>query len=96
MGPAVVHKSIGKRGAPAGNKNAQKRMNLPDWLKLETSDDILRFMREILIPQTLAGRIGTRACSALTTACKCLLDYAELQELEKRVEALETKEIVKS
>jgi len=42
------------------------------------------FMREILIPYTLAGRIGTRQSSAITTACKVLLDYdADLRNLKK-------------
>jgi hypothetical protein len=52
-------------------------------------------MREILIPYTLSGRIGTRQSSAITTACKCLLDYDRLQELEERVEALEVSKRVK-
>jgi hypothetical protein len=64
---------------------------MPAWLRLRSSDEILRFMREILIPQTLAGRIGTRQASAITTACKVLLDYESLQELEKRVAELEVK-----
>lgn len=89
MAAAVVHKSNRGRGAPAGNGNAKKGMVLPDWLKLQTSDEILRFMREVLIPYTLSGRIGTRQSSAITTACKVLLDYDRLQELENRVEQLE-------
>ena len=86
MSRAVVKKG---RGAPVGNGNAKKGMQLPSWLSLKTSDEILRFMREILIPYTLSGRIGTRQSSAITTACKVLLDYDRLQELEQRVEELE-------
>jgi hypothetical protein len=65
-------------------------------LKLETSDEILTFMRKVLIPQTLAGRIGTRQSSAITTCCKVLLDYDRLGELEKRIELLEEAKGVKA
>jgi len=91
----VVHKSIPKKrpGAPAGNSNAKKGMVLPGWLKLETSDEILGFMRKILVPYTLAGKIGTRACSAMTTVCKVLLDYDRLEALESRVSRLEEEKV---
>jgi len=92
---AVVHNSTRREGGQPGNGNAKKGIVLPGWLKLRTSDEILRFMREILIPYTLSGRIGTRQSSAITTACKCLLDYDRLQELEERVEALEVSKRVK-
>ncbi len=93
---AVVHKSNRERGAPAGNSNASKGIELPDWLNLETSDEILTFMRKILIPSTLSGRIGTRQSSAITTACKVLLDYASLQALETRIKSLEDKQGMKT
>ena len=54
----------GEGGQP-GNGNAKKGIVLPDGLKLETSDEILTFMREILITYTLAGKIGTRQSSAI-------------------------------
>ena len=76
-------------GAPLGNSNARKGIPMPDGLKLESSDEVLRFMRVILIPSTLAGKIGTRQASAIITACKILLDYEPLEELEKRIEELE-------
>lgn len=86
-----MHKSIPwkrGRGAPEGNRNAAKRMTMPEWLHLDDPESILKFMRKILIPYTLAGRIGTRQSSAITTACKVLLEY-DLQELEERLERLE-------
>ncbi len=89
MVAAVVHKSNRKRGAPPGNSNAAKGIQLPDWLNLETSDEILTFMRKILIPSTLSGRIGTRQSSAITTACRILLEYDSLQALEHRIAELE-------
>jgi len=92
---AVVHKSTRREGGQPGNGNAKKGIVLPGWLKLRTTDEILRFMRQILIPYTLSGQIGTRQSSAITTACKCLLDYDRLQELEERVEALEVSKRVK-
>ena len=95
VGSAVVHKTTRGEGGQPGNGNAKKGMQLPSWLSLKTSDEILRFMREILIPYTLSGRIWTRQSSAITTACKCLLDYDRLQELEERVEALEVSKRVK-
>jgi len=92
----VVHKSNRGRGAPAGNSNASKGIELPDWLNLETSDQILTFMRKILIPSTLSGRIGTRQSSAITTACRILLEFDSLQVLEKRLELLEAAKGVKA
>jgi hypothetical protein len=47
-----------------GNRNAQKGIVLPDWLKLDSAESILKFMRQILIPYTLSGQLGTRASSA--------------------------------
>jgi hypothetical protein len=95
LGQAVVHKSNGKRrcGAPAGNGNAKKGIVLPDWLKLDSSDEILTFMRKILIPYTLAGKIGTRQSSAICTAVKVLLDYDALKEIEGRVSRLEEERV---
>jgi hypothetical protein len=89
----------GKRvgaGAPRGNVNGRRGIQLPDWLKLKTSDEILRFMREILIPATLSGQLGCRQSSAITTACKLLLDYESLQSLEKRIKSLEENREVKA
>ena len=92
---AVVHKSTRGEGAPRGNRNAVKGMIVPD-LKLESSDEILRFMREVLIPSTLSGQIGTRQSSAITTACKLLLDYESLQEIEARLSRLEEEKVRKA
>jgi len=92
---SVVHKSIsrgGRRpgsGAPRGNGNARKGVRLPDWLKLTSSEEVLDFMRKILVPYGLSGQLGSRQVSALTTICKVLLDYDRLEELEKRIEQLE-------
>lgn len=66
-----------------------KGIQLPEGYGLDSADSVLRFMREVLIPGTLSGKIGTRQASAITTACKALLDYAELTELEKRIQDLE-------
>ena len=71
-----------------GNANAKKGIVLRE-LKLDSAESILTFMRTILIPDTLAGRIGTRQSSAICTACKALLDYASLGSLEKRITELE-------
>jgi hypothetical protein len=76
--------------------NGRKGIHLPAWLKLNTSDQILRFMRKILIPYTLSGQLGCRQSSAITTCCKVLLDYDQLQELEKRIELLEKAKGVKA
>jgi len=85
---AVVHNPTRREGGQPGNRNGQKGMTIPD-LKLENSDEILRFMREVLIPSTLSGQIGTRQSSAITTACKLLLDYESLEKLEARLSRLE-------
>jgi hypothetical protein len=82
-------------GAPKGNVNGRKGIQLPDWLKLKNSDEILTFMRKILIPYTLSGQLGCRQSSAITTACKVLLDYDRLQELEERVSRLEEEKVKK-
>jgi BMFP domain-containing protein YqiC len=58
-------------------------------LKLDSSASILRFIKEVLIPNTLNGQIGIQQSSTLVTACKTLLDYESLTELEKRIEQLE-------
>jgi BMFP domain-containing protein YqiC len=58
-------------------------------LKLDDSASILRFIREVLIPYTLNGQIGIQQSSTMVTACKTLLDYESLTELEERVEELE-------
>lgn len=93
---AVVHtpqSSHGGRrvgaGPPKGNVNGRKGIQLPGWLKLKSSDEILTFMRKILIPYTLSGQLGCRQSSAITTACKVLLEYESLQDLEKRIKSLE-------
>lgn len=49
-------------------------------------------MREILIPFTASGKIGTRAASVVNTSLKLLLDYESLQDLESRVSRLENRE----
>lgn len=98
MTRVVVHKSRKKNEAQAryGNGNAKKAMVLPEWLNLESSESILMFMRKILVPYTLAGKIGTRACSAMTTVCKVLLDYDRLEALESRVSRLEEEKVKKN
>lgn len=58
-------------------------------LKLDSSASILRFIKEVLIPNTLNGQIGIQQSSTIVTACKTLLDYESLTELEKRMEQLE-------
>jgi len=55
---------------------------------LQDPESVLRFIRTILIPYTLAGRIGTRQSSAITTACKVLLEY-DMRDLARRTEELE-------
>jgi hypothetical protein len=85
----VVHKSNGRRGAPRGNGNAKKGIQLPDWLKLETSDEILTFIRTILIPYTLSGQIGSRQAGAVNNSVKVLLEFGRLEDLERRVLELE-------
>lgn len=94
MAGSVVHKS--KRGAPPGNGNAKKGMTLPDWLNLEDSESILRFIKKILIPAAVSGKLGTRQVSSITTCCKVLLDYQSLQDLEQRLELLEEAKGVKA
>lgn len=94
---ALEHEqSKGKRGAPPNNANPQKRIQLPDWLNLESPDGVRRFMREILVPSALSGKLGVRVVSAVTTACKILLESQEteiLQQLQERVEALEKQRV---
>jgi hypothetical protein len=82
-----VHKL--KRGPPKGSHNARKGVALPDDLRLDSADGVLRLMREIVIPYTLSGEIGTRQSSAVTSAAKILLDYSSLEEMEARVSRLE-------
>jgi hypothetical protein len=85
----VVHKTTRPEGGQRGNRNAVKEFVLPEWLKLDSAECILQFMRTILIPNTLAGRIGTRAASAVNTSLKILLDYESLQDIEVRLSKLE-------
>ncbi|MGA2460866.1 MAG: hypothetical protein ABSF82_05545 [Candidatus Bathyarchaeia archaeon] len=86
---SVVHKTTRREGGQPGNRNASKRVAMPEWLNLEEPASVIKFIRTILIPYTLAGRIGTRQSSAITTACKVLLDYdADLQHLEEMKEGL--------
>jgi hypothetical protein len=96
MTGVVVHKSIHRkrrRGAPVGNGNARKRFILPKRLKLDDVESILKFMAETLIPLTLSGKIGTRQSSAITTACRTLLDYdndlRHIQEIEENLARIE-------
>jgi hypothetical protein len=92
IGSGAVEHEQSNGGPPEGNTNAQKRVPLPDWLNLESPDGVRRFMREILVPSALSGKLGVRVVSAVTTACKVLLDSQEaelLERLEERVEALE-------
>ena len=84
----VVHEQSAA-GAPVANTNAQKRIELPSWLNLESSENVLRFMREVLAPSAIKGKLGVRTVTALTTLCKVLLDYESLAKLEKRIMELE-------
>ncbi|MGA8905212.1 MAG: hypothetical protein WB661_09420 [Candidatus Bathyarchaeia archaeon] len=86
---SVVHKTTRREGGQLGNRNASKRVAMPEWLNLEEPESVLKFIRTILIPYTLAGRIGTRQSSAITTACKVLLDYDnDLRHLEEMKEGI--------
>jgi hypothetical protein len=88
----VEHEQSRGPGAPPNNANPQKRIELPDWLDLTTPEGVRRFMREILVPNAISGKLGVRVVSAVTTACKVLLDSQEaeiLQQLQERIEALE-------
>ena len=80
-------------GAPPGNVNAQKSIELPDWLRLDDAPSILKFVREILIPSTLGGKIGSRASSTVATCCKLLLEHDDdlrhLQEVSEKLDRLE-------
>jgi hypothetical protein len=88
------NESKSDRGGQPGNENALKKLRLHEPLSLETDDEVLRFIRSILIPETLRGNLGTRSCSALTTACRVLLDYGEgLKELERRISELERRQL---
>jgi hypothetical protein len=88
----VEHEQSNGAGAPEGNTNPQKRIVLPEWLDLTTPEGVRKFMREILVPSAISGKLGVRVVSAVTTACKVLLDSQEaeiLQQLQERIEALE-------
>ena len=88
----VVHERM--RGGQPSNTNAQKRLPLPEWLDLESPAGIRRFMKEILVPSAISGRLGIRTVTALTTLCKVLLDSHRdelLADLEKRLDAAERK-----
>jgi hypothetical protein len=62
---------------------------MPEWLNLDEPESILKFIRKILIPYTLADRIGTRQSSAITTACRVLLKFdADLRHLEEMKEGI--------
>jgi hypothetical protein len=93
MAGSVVHKTTRREGGQPGNGNAKKRIELPAWLKLDSAESILKFMRTILIPGTLSGKIGTRAASAVNTSLKILLDYESLQEIEARLSRLEADKV---
>ncbi len=79
-------------GAPVGNTNPQKKIQLPSWLDLTDPEGIRRFLREILVPSALSGKLGVRVVTAVTSICKTLLDSQQatiLEELQKRLEILE-------
>lgn len=82
-------------GAPVGNANGQKRIiALPEWLDLEKPESIRRFLREVIVPAALSGRLGVRTVTAVTSICKVLLDsqQAELLEtLEARLDEYESR-----
>ena len=72
-----------------GNLNGQKGLVLREPLNLENAESILKFIRTVLIPSALAGSLGVRAVTAITSACKVLLEYESLQQIEARVSRLE-------
>ena len=93
MRKPVVHNSTRREGGQPGNRNRVKGIVLPEGLMLDSAESILKFMRTILIPGTLSGRIGTRAASAVNTSLKILLDYESLQQIEARLSKLEEEKV---
>jgi hypothetical protein len=80
-------------GAVTGNKNAQKRIQLPESMRLDSVESVLEFVRTILVPATLNGSIGVRQSTAVTSALKLLLEFdpdlAHLKEVEEGLVRLE-------
>ncbi len=75
-------------GAPAGNKNAAKRLSWLENYDLTSSEGIQQFLREI-IKHTWTGELGTRAAGALNGSMRLLLEHELLPELDRRIELIE-------
>ena len=95
----VVHEQStrgGKRvgaGAPESNCNAQKKLLMPDGHDLSSSVGICKFLREFVVPAAVTGGLGVRNVTAITSACKVLLDYESLEKIEERVSKLENEKV---
>jgi hypothetical protein len=98
----MVRKRGGSRrgaGAPLLNTNRQKKIALPTGLDLGSPVAVRRFLREILIPAAISGRLGVRTVTAVTSALKLLLDSQEaelLELLDRRLKVLEKDREVQS
>lgn len=86
---SAVHKSTRREGGQPGNGNARKGLELPAGYSLDSSVEVTRFLREVLLPSTMSGVLGSRAASAINSQLKLLLDFNELLVLRRRVSELE-------
>jgi uncharacterized protein Yka (UPF0111/DUF47 family) len=64
---------------------------LPENLDLEDPEAIRGFVKSILVPAALTGKLGVRVVTAVTSALKLLLDTRndEILELRQRISDLE-------
>jgi len=76
-------------GAPLSNTNSQKKLQLPEGFDLSNGEGICRFLREFVVPAAVTGGLGVRNVTAITSACRLLLDFLGLEVLEQRIKSLE-------
>jgi len=84
--------SIRKRGGQARNGNAKKCLEWQSGYDLKSPGGIDSFLQEV-IKATWEGRLGTRAAGSLNGSLRILLEHLTLPALEKRIEALENKDV---
>jgi hypothetical protein len=83
---------INRGGAPAGNKNAKKKLPWLGSYDLSTPAGVDGFLQEV-IKRTWTGELGTRAAGALNGSLRILLEHMTLPGLEKRIAELENRAV---
>jgi len=89
-----MNDSKARRGAPAGNANAKKRVPWLDSHDLNSPEGAQAFLQEI-VKLILTGQIGARQASPLNGTINLLLQSQVLPVLERRIKELEAREVSK-